>query len=622
MKRRETYPETVERLMNFFRDELGEDIVTPHFYKQGKQAILGMSVMPSMRAMWAAGKAAKQNNITMYNCSFLVIDNIQAFSEILFILMCGTGVGFSVERRFVDKLPRISFSTGKTVHTVVGDSKEDWAQALDRIIRALWAGHDVTWDVSSVRQRGARLETMGGRASGPEPLVELFQFLVTLFREKRRQGIAVLEPLDVQDIANKIAQIVVVGGVRRSSEISISDLNDLKIAEAKMGAFWDNGFAHRAMSNNSAAYDYKPDAITFAENFLTLMKSGTGERGIFNREGAYKQMAASGRRKIIKNGVEYYIIGTNPCGEIILRDMEFCNLSEVVVRPDDTLDTLRQKVKIASMFGAWQATFTHFPFLRPEWKQNCEEERLLGVSLTGARDHEVLNHVNDTAKRWLSDLKGVAINSVEKWCGKLDINMSAAITCNKPSGTVGQLVNCSSGVGTREAVHQIRRYRNSANDPVFHLYRDAGVPWFPEVGEADPNNPMTVVMEFPLAAPDKSVTKNDVTALEQLSYWKMFKEFWCEHNPSVTINVDTHEWLDVMAWCHKNFDDLCGLSFLPKDNGVYQLAPNEAISKEEYEKRLAAFPKIDHSKLSQYELDDSTTGSQSYACTGNQCEIA
>jgi ribonucleoside-triphosphate reductase len=522
LKRRETYPESIDRLMSFFRDELG-DVVTPHFYKIGRQAIINMEAMPSMRALWAAGRAAKDNNITMYNCSFMAINDVKAFSEILFILMCGTGVGFSVEREFVYQLPEIKPVTKKNpVGILVDDSKEGWAQALDEFLRAMWKGDDPLVDYTSVRPRGARLLTMGGRASGPDPLANLFDFIRSLFEEKRRKGQRRLSPIDVLDIANKIAEIVVVGGVRRSSEISLSDLEDSQIAQAKIGEFWNRN-PHRRMSNNSAVYNAKPDAITFAEEFLNLMKSGSGERGIFNREGAYKQLTASGRRKAFiteVSGDRYYIIGTNPCGEILLRNMEFCNLSEVICRKEDTIETLRQKVKTATMFGAWQAWFTKFPFLRSEWQQNCEEERLLGVSLTGIMDNPVLNNVNDKMKRWLGELKSVAIAECERWCKRLNMNMSAAITCVKPSGTVSQLVDCSSGIHPRYAAHYIRRYRISATDPLFKMLRDQGVPWHPEIGE-DINNPSTMVLEFPFASPQGAVTRHDYTAIQQLEHWKV-----------------------------------------------------------------------------------------------------
>lgn len=599
--------------MNFFRSELG-DVITPHFYKLGEQALLNMDSMCSMRTMWAAGTAAKKNHITMYNCSFMVMNDIAAFPEVLFILMCGTGVGFSVEREFVDQLPQIGSGTGRSVHIVVEDSKEGWAQALDQVLRALWAGHEITVDYSLVRPRGSRLLTMGGRASGPEPLKNLFDFLVTMFRNKRQKGIRRLQPIDVLDINNKIAEIVVVGGVRRSSEISLSDLDDQQIARAKMGEFWNEN-PHRMMSNNSAVYEGTPDIVTFVEEFTTLIKSGSGERGIFNRQGAIKQMTASGRR------VEWHVIGTNPCGEIILRDQQFCNLSEVIVRSSDNLDTLRQKVKVAAMFGAWQAKFTEFPFLRSGWKQNCESERLLGVSLSGIMDNGTLNNTNDRMKKWLGELKSVAIAETERWCKRLDMNMSAAITCVKPSGTVSQLVDCSSGIHPRYSQYYVRRYRISATDPLFKMLRDQGVPWNPEVGQ-EPSTASTMVLDFPFASPDKCKTRHDYTAIQQLEHWKVVKEFWCEHNPSITVYANQDEWLEVAAWCYKNFDDLCGVSFLPKTDHVYQLAPYEEIDQASYDTLVARFPQIDYSKLSQYEQDDHTEGSKTYACVGDRCEIA
>lgn len=617
LKRREPdWAASVDRYFDFMLDTFGPDIVTPYFKRLGKQMAKDMEVVPSMRAVWAAGEVARNNHVTLYNCSFMVMNDVQAFSELLFILMCGTGVGFSVEQEFVSQLPELKTPTDiQFTYIYVEDSREGWAKALDVLLRALWKGDDVSWDVTKVRPRGAKLKTMGGRASGPEPLIRLFEFCVKLFKDRRAKGLRRLEPIDVLDICNVIADVVVVGGVRRSSELSLSDLNDRRIAEAKMGEFWKHS-PHRSMSNNSAVYKHKPDVVTFGEEFLTLIKSQAGERGIFNREGAMKQMTANGRRK------EFHIVGTNPCGEILLRDMEFCNLSEVIVRADDDLESLRQKVKVAAMFGAWQATFTRFPYLRPQWAVNCEEERLLGVSLTGIMDNPVLNNVNDKMKKWLGELKATVVNETEKWCKRLNINMSAAITCVKPSGTVSQLVNCASGIHPRYAQFYIRRYRNSASDPVFHLLRDAGVPWHPETSEVDPQNPNTVVLEFPVAAPKGCLTRKDVTALQQLEHWRVVKEFWCEHNPSITVYVDESEWLDVQAWCYRNFDDLVGISFLPKDNNIYPLAPYEEISEEKFNELNAKFPKIDYNQLAKYEQEDNTQGSQSYACTGDKCEIA
>lgn len=614
LKRREYYHETVDRYMSFMQAELG-DIISPHFHKLGKQAILDMDVMPSMRAMWAAGPAAKVDSCTMYNCSYVVMDNLRSFSELLYILMCGTGVGFSVERQYTDQLPRFAKRlTGNTVNIVVEDDRKGWADSYLKVLEACWRGDTFNPDVSKVRERGSRLLTMGGRASGPEPLLDLFAYISNMFAAKRRKGQYKLAPIDVLDINNKAAEIVVVGGVRRSSEISFSDLDDWQIAEAKIGQFWNLGLAHRGMSNNSIAYNVKPDVITYTEEFLNLMKSGTGERGIFNREGAIKQMIASGRREACDD------VGGNPCMEILLRPNQFCNLSEVVVRPSDNLETLKSKVKIAAMFGAWQSSFTNFPYLRPEWKANCEEERLLGVSLTGIMDHPILNNVNDKMKKWLGDLKSEAIKETERWSKRLDINMSAAITCVKPSGTVSQLVDSSSGIHARYSKHYIRRYRISATDPLFRMLRDQGVPYHSEVGQ-EISTAATMVLDFPFASPSNAKTRHDVTAIEQLEHWKVYKYFWCEHNPSVTVYVGEDEWLKTLSWCYENFDDLCGVSFLPKSDHVYQLAPYEEINESKYNELLSKFPKIDYVKLGSYETEDNTEGSKSYACVGDRCEI-
>ena len=612
LKRRETYPESVRRVMNFFRDELG-DVISPHFYNIGEQALLNMDALCSMRAMWAAGTAAKKNHITLYNCSYLTISSIQAFSEVLYILMCGTGVGFSVERLYVDQLPVLQPKSSKQVKITVEDSREGWATALDGYLRAVWAGQDVVVDASKVRSRGARLITMGGRASGPEPLLDLFNFIKNLFETKRKRGQAKLYSIDVLDICNKIAEIVVVGGVRRSSEISLSDLEDTQVARAKIGEFWKE-YPHRSMSNNSTAYNVKPDMLSFLDEFTSLIRSGSGERGIFNREGARKQLTASGRRKDTEH------IGTNPCGEILLRDMEFCNLSEVVVRAGDNRQSLRAKVKVAAMFGAWQASFTNFPYLRKDWKKNCEEERLLGVSLTGIMDNPVLNNVNDRMKRWLGELKSLAIEETERWCDRLKINMSAAVTCVKPSGTVSQLVNSSSGIHQRYSEYYIRRYRISAMDPLFRMLRDQNVPHNPEVGQ-DASTAGTYVLDFPVASPKGAKTRHDFTALQQLEHWRTVREFWTEHNPSVTVYVGEDEWLDTAAWCYRNFDDLCGVSFLPRSQHVYQLAPYEEITRQQYEKLVKSFPEIKYDELSRYEQEDNTEGAKSYGCTGDKCEI-
>ena len=612
LKRREKYPESVDRVMTFFQKELG-DAITPHFFKLGRQALLEQEALCSMRAMWAAGDAASKNHISLYNCSYVTMRNVQAFSEILFILMCGTGVGFSIERQYIDQLPVIGPKSSQTVNVVVEDSREGWARGLDEYLRACWNGCEIKTDTSKIRPRGARLLTMGGRASGPEPLLDLFNFIANIFQVKRSRGQTKLYPIDVLDICNKIAEIVVVGGVRRSSEISLSDLEDTPVARAKMGKFWEE-YPHRAMSNNSTAYNVKPDLLSFWEEFGSLIKSGSGERGIYNREGARKQLTASGRRKDDEH------VGTNPCGEILLRDMEFCNLSEVIVRSSDNRQSLRAKVKVAAMFGAWQAAFTDFPYLRPEWEKNCEEERLLGVSLTGIMDNPVLNNVNDRMKRWLGELKSLAIEETERWCERLNMNMSAAVTCVKPSGTVSQLVNCSSGIHARHSEHYIRRYRISATDPLFRMLRDQQVPLNPEVGQ-EKDTASTFVLDFPIAAPKGAKTRHNFTALQQLEHWRTVKEFWTEHNPSITVYVGEDEWLDTGAWCYRHFDDLCGVSFLPRSQHVYQLAPYQEITKDEFNALEKTFPVIDYSQLSRYEQDDNTEGSKTYGCIGDRCDI-
>jgi ribonucleoside-diphosphate reductase alpha chain len=614
--RRETWEETVDRLMNFFVEELPK--VSPNKFELStvtkntiERAIKNCETMPSMRALWAAGEAAKASHVTLYNCSFVVFDDVAAFSEILYVLMCGTGAGFSVEREFVDKLPVIGQPTGKVVKIAVGDSKDGWAGALDKAIRALYKGHTIEPDYSAIRKRGARLITMGGRASGPEPLMRLMDYLQKLFKRKAGHK---LRSIDVHDIACMEAEIVVVGGVRRSSEISLSDLDDSDMARAKFGEFFKTD-PQRSMANNSAVYKEKPGVITFMREWLNLIVSNSGERGIFNREGAQRLMTANGRR------VKWTIIGTNPCAEIILRSMEFCNLSSVVIRPEDTLQTLREKVRVATIIGTIQSAFTNFPFLRPEWKANCDEERLLGVSLNGEMDHPVLSVVTDETKLWLSDLKHMAIETNRNWARKLGINASAAITCVKPEGTGSKMLGTASGIHPRYAKFQKRRVRISATDPLFAMLRDQGVPCSPENGQ-EPGTADTWVLTFPLKAPTGAKTRHDVTALMQLEHWKMVREFWAEHSVSMTCYVAENEWLEVGAWVYRHFDHITGLSFLPKgDDHAYAQAPEEEITEEEYAQFVANFPQIDFSQLSRYETEDMTEGAKQLACSGGTCEI-
>lgn len=611
-QRREKYPETIQRYLSFMKAEIG-DAITDRHLARASEAMLSLSVLPSMRALWAAGPVLKENNFTCYNCSYCVISEPFVFSEILFILMSGTGVGFSVEREYVDKLPYIQSTTGNTVRIQVPDTREGWAASLHIVLENLWAGNDIEVDYSLIRPRGSRLKTMGGRASGADPLKALFEFCVDMFRSKRERRQRRLLPIDCLDIANKVAEIVVAGGVRRSSEICLSDLDDMAVASAKTGEFWRE-HAHRAMSNNSAVYLGRPDALTFLEEFGRLIRSRAGERGIFNRDGARKQMMMSGRRQ------DYENIGVNPCAEIILRDQQLCNLSSIVVRPGDTLETLRSKVRTAVMFGVWQSSFTSFPYARPAWKVNCDEERLLGVSMSGIMDHSVLNNVNDTMKRWLADLHGVAITECGKWSRRIGIPISAAITTVKPEGTSSALVDSSSGIHPRYAEHYIRRYRISATDPLFRLMRDQGVAYHPEVGQ-DPQTASTMVLEFPVKAPHGCKTRNSFTALQQLEHWLTVKNFWCEHQPSMTCYVGDEEWPSVSAWVYEHFDDVCGLSFLPRSNHVYQLAPYSECTEPEYKVAAAAFPVLDFDQLSSYEMEDNTDGARSYACTGDKCDI-
>ena len=611
-RRRETYQESVARLMAFHRKHIS---ALETDFERVEKAILEQQVMPSMRSLATAGPAAEENNIALYNCSFLAIDSIDAFVEVLLILMSGTGVGFSVEQEHIAKLPRVEEAPAVPhlgVLVKVEDSTFGWVNALSRLLHNLWKGYPVRWDVSQVRPKGARLKKKGGRASGPEPLVKLFEYCVRLFEARAGER---LSALDCHDLVCAIAQVVVVGGVRRSSLISLSELNDLEIAEAKVGQFWIN-HPQRRQANNSAVYSKRPSPVRFLQEWQTLVKSQSGERGMFNRRAALAQMTASGRR------LPWPVIGTNPCGEIILRDKEFCNLTEVVIRPNDTLSTLKEKVKTATMLGCWQATYVNFPLLREDWKVNCEEERLLGVSLTGLMDNPVLNHVNDKAKKWLAEMKHVAIQEAKKWSKLLGINMPAAITCVKPSGTVSLVVDTASGIHPRYAQYYIRRVRISATDPLFKMLRDQGVPAHPEVGQS-PETADTWVLEFPTASPKGAKTRHDYTALDQLEHWMMVKEFWCEHNPSITVYVREDEWMEVGAWLYRNFDAVSGISFLPKDDDhVYELAPIEQVSEERYRELMATFPEIDYSKLSEYEVDDETTGSREFACVGNQCEIA
>ncbi len=607
-ERRETWVETVERYINFMRENLG-DKLTAEEYAELRNAILKQDVMPSMRLLWSAGEAARKTHVAAYNCSYIAPESLRDFGEIMYILMCGTGVGFSVEQQTIHKLPQIKRQTGKKRSTfVIEDSKEGWADAFVYGLEAWFNGEDVAFDYSRIRPQGARLKTMGGRASGPEPLRALLDFSREriLMRQGRR-----LSTLDVHDIICKIGEVVVMGGVRRSALISLSDLDDVEMRHAKDGAFYIS-HPQRAMANNSAIYNEKPTVTEFLDEWLSLIKSGSGERGIFNRSTILEQVPAR-RRETFANYLS--TCGTNPCGEIILRSKQFCNLSEVVARAEDTRETLLRKIRLATILGTYQATLTNFPYLSPEWKKNCEEERLLGVSITGQWDSPTVRNAET-----LQALKAEAIRVNEEYAKRFGIHASTCITCVKPSGTVSQLVDASSGMHPRHAPYYIRRIRISASDPLFKMLKDQKFPYKPEVGQVD-GMATTYVLEFPVKAPEGAIFRDDLTAIQQLEYWKLVKTHFTEHNPSVTISVGEDEWLEVGNWLYKNWEIIGGLSFLPRTNHVYALAPYESISKERYEELVAKLPKIDFSEIVCYEETDETQGAKELSCVAGSCEL-
>jgi len=604
--RRETWEETVHRYINFFKereqldDESGQEIY---------DAIHAMEVMPSMRCMMTAGEALKRDNVAGFNCSYLHIDHPRAFDELMYVLMCGTGVGFSVERNFITKLPEVAETFHKTSSTiVVSDSKLGWASAFRELIAMLYAGKLPEWDMSRVRPAGARLKTFGGRASGPEPLQDLFHFCVGVFQKAAGRK---LTSIECHDVCCKIADIVVVGGVRRSALISLSNLSDQRMSKAKSGQWWiDQG--QRRLANNSVAYTEKPDFEAFLTEMKNLYESKSGERGLFSRVAAQKIAARNGRRDATHD------FGTNPCSEIILRSNEFCNLSEVVVRADDTLETLKEKVRKATIIGTLQSTLTDFRYLRVRWKRNTEEEALLGVSLTGIMDHAVLGDPNnENLASWLEEMRNVSIQTNKEWAEKLGVNASAAITCVKPSGTVSQLVDSASGIHPRFSKHYIRRVRSDKKDPLALYMEQAGFPV-----ENDVMSPSSVVFSFPVKAPESSTCVKEVGAMEQLALWKTYQNHWCEHKPSVTVYYTDSEYLQVAQWIWENFDMCSGISLLPTSDHVYQQAPYEDISAEKYDELVAAMPQnVNWEELSQFEKEDNTTGSQELACVGGACEI-
>lgn len=606
--RREAWTETVSRYRAFMEENLGTKL-TSEEYAEIEQSMLKMDAMGSMRLLWSAGDPARATNVCVYNCSFIAPSSWQDFSEIMYISMCGTGVGFSVERQTVESLPIIKRQSGEIYapHRVQ-DSKEGWGDAL-ALGMSVWAsGADIDFDYSKIRPKGSRLKTMGGRASGPEPLKSLLEFA----RERMltRQG-RHLTTLDVHDIVCKIGEIVVAGGVRRSALISLSDIDDTDMRSAKNGQFYISN-PQRAMANNSAVYNEKPTMETFLDEWHNLVVSGSGERGIFNR-GSLKKQLPERRWALFEDG--YWSSGTNPCGEIILKSKQFCNLSEVVVRPGDTRESLAKKVRIATILGTYQASLTNFPYLSPEWKKNCESEALLGVSMTGQWDNPVVREPETQQM-----LKQVAIDTNIKYAKRFGINPSTCITCVKPSGNGSQLFDCASGMHPRHAPFYIRRVRIEDHNPIRKMLIDQGVPCVPEVGQS-PESASTWVVEFPVKAPTGAIVKKDLSALQQLEYWKQLKESYCEHNPSVTITVKPGEWLSVGDWVYSHWDSIGGLSFLPYSEHVYQLAPYEEISEKEYLGRLKDFPDLDFSKLILYESDDKTTGSKELACVAGLCEI-
>ena len=614
--RREDWSETVDRYFDYMSRWIEEKHgvpVTKSELDELKEAVLNLEIMPSMRALMTAGKALERNHLAAFNCSYLPIDHPRAFDELLYILMCGTGVGFSVERNNVDKLPIVSDTfENSNVIIKVEDSKEGWAKAFRELITMLYGGHVPEWDLSALRPAGERLKTFGGRSSGPQPLDELFHFTVSIFKKAAGRR---LYPIECHDIACKTGEVVVVGGVRRSALISLSNLNDDQMRHAKSGAWWENE-GQRALANNSATYKHKPDMETFMREWLALVESKSGERGMFNREAAKKKAAENERRN------DTYEFGTNPCSEIILRPYQLCNLTEVVVRASDTQESLARKVKLATILGTWQSTLTNFKYVRKVWTNNTEEERLLGVSLTGIMDNEILSgrstQFGQNIGHLLSSLRDVAVMTNMALAEKLGIERSTAITCVKPSGTVSQLVDSASGIHARHSQFYIRTVRGDNKDPLTQFMIDQGIPNEPDVMKPD----QTTVFSFPMKSPGKCIDRNAMTAIEQLDMWMIYARDWCEHKPSVTISVREGEWMDVGAWVWKNFDYCSGISFLPHSDHTYQQAPYQDCTFSEYDEMLAKMPpRINWSELANYESEDNTTGTQELSCTAGVCEV-
>jgi len=614
--RRETWEETVLRYINFFRKRF-DDLLFPdetdehstYFWSDMAKAILELEVMPSMRALMTAGPALDRDNMAQFNCTYIAIDDPRAFDEMMYILMCGTGVGFSVERQYVSKLPEVADELYETNTVIkVKDSKIGWASSLRELISLLYSGRIPVWDLSKIRPSGARLKTFGGRASGPEPLDALFKFCIRIFKQAIGRR---LTSLECHDLCCKIADVVVVGGVRRSALISLSNLSDDRMRRAKMGQWWEEN-EHRALANNSACYTERPDFESFLKEWVSMYESRAGERGIFSRVAARKVAERNGRRDV------NHEFGTNPCSEIILRPNQGCNLSEAVIRSTDTLDDLKRKVRIATILGTMQATLTKFRYLRPIWRKNTEEEALLGVSLTGIMDHPTMAGLNGEHKlsEWLRELRIVAVDTNAEWAAKLGINQSTAITCCKPSGTVSQLVDSASGIHPRFSPYYIRRVRADAKDPLAKMMQEQGVPCEEAFGK-----PNVLVFSFPMKAPKHAICTKDVAALDQLELWKIYQDNWCEHKPSITVYYKNEEFLQVGQWVWDNFDIISGISFLPYSDHIYKQAPYEEITEEQYATLLANSPEIMFDKLGEYEKEDNTKGTQTLSCSGGVCDI-
>jgi len=608
--RRENWAETIGRYMTNVVDTVLDRSDPPQngVAVEISDAILDLQVMPSMRSMMTAGPAADRDNTCMYNCSYLPIDDPKSFDEAMFILLCGTGVGFSVERQFISKLPEVPELFDSDTTVVVKDSKEGWAKSLRQVMALLWAGEIPQWDVSRVRPAGARLKTFGGRASGPAPLVDLFNFVVRVFKDAQGRR---LSSIECHDIMCKIGEVVVVGGVRRSAMISLSNLSDDRMRHAKSGQWWENE-PQRALANNSVSYTEKPDAVSFMREWMSLVESGSGERGIFNREASKKQAAKYGRRD------PDWEFGTNPCSEIILRPYQFCNLTEVVVRATDSLEDLARKVRLATILGTIQSTYTKFPYLRKVWQRNTEEERLLGVSLTGIMDNPLMTTANKGLDKTLEHLRGIAVSTNAEWADRLGIPVATAISCVKPSGTVSQLVDSASGIHPRHSPYYIRTVRGDDKDPLTQFMKDQGIPNEPDVMKPD----ATTVFSFPVKSPRKAIVTSDLSAIQQLETWLMYQRHWCEHKPSITCNVRKDEWFEVGAFVYKHFDEMSGVSFLPYNEHTYQQAPYQEVGKSDYDMLLSVMPKkINWAGLSEYEKDDNTVAMQTMACSGDVCEI-